>query len=172
MSAGIAIVHEKEDLRQAISEARGAEAEAKRAGKNACGVRIARRSGDTTHVVAPWTTLREWMDLASDLVGLSDRWVHHLVSEQPTLRQLGGTGEPVWRRVQHLVLHGEGGHQPDRRMLSGLKELWASTRTHAKSQSLSEPDAADPEAVDRFIDWCRTAAWLSRYLPAAHMEKP
>jgi CRISPR-associated protein Cmr2 len=55
LSAGIAVVHHKEDLRAALELARKAERSAKRAGRNRLHLFIARRSGERSGVDLAWT---------------------------------------------------------------------------------------------------------------------
>src|SRR5262249_18439594 len=54
VSAGLVVVHHKEDLRFALDQARAAEKIAKKAGRNALCVRICRRTGEHTTAVLPW----------------------------------------------------------------------------------------------------------------------
>ncbi len=80
MSAGLAIVHYKEDLRVALRAAREAEQAAKRAGKNRLALAVLRRSGEHTTAVAPWghadtvsRLVRTFMDARA-----TDRWTYQL----------------------------------------------------------------------------------------------
>ncbi|MGI5939681.1 MAG: type III-B CRISPR-associated protein Cas10/Cmr2 [Thermoleophilia bacterium] len=89
VSAGIAIVHYKDDLRDSLELARNAEREAKAAGRNAVQIAVARRSGEEVSTMAPWAWLENmtrWTDVF--LGGASDRWTYQLRTEIPTLAAL------------------------------------------------------------------------------------
>ncbi|WP_161602189.1 type III-B CRISPR-associated protein Cas10/Cmr2 [Tautonia marina] len=100
VSAGLAVVHHKEDLRYALGRARAAEHAAKEAGRDAVTLAICRRSGEHTSVDLPREMvprLERWH--ASFAAGASDRWLYTLRSEFPTL---GGDGLP-WPAVKAEV---------------------------------------------------------------------
>jgi len=93
ISAGIAVVHYKEDLRFALDQARKAESQAKNAGRDALVLRICKRSGDHTSVFCPWEmteAVNEWVK--SFRAGASDRWAYHLKQEAEVI---GGLGDVV-----------------------------------------------------------------------------
>jgi CRISPR-associated protein Cmr2 len=86
MSAGIAVVHFKTDLREALDAARDAEADAKRAGRNRLVLSVMRRSGEHTQAVLPWDHVSLFDKLVAAFVGgASDRWAYRL---RQTLDQL------------------------------------------------------------------------------------
>ena len=92
MSAGIAFVHVKEDLRLALQATRNEEKRAKDCGRNLLSLRFMRRSGEHAGVVLDWD-LAPWFQ---EMVGMfaadvTDRWVYRLRAELPTL---GGEGIP------------------------------------------------------------------------------
>src|SRR5262249_55800157 len=87
VSAGLAVVHYKEDLRFALDQARRAEKAAKAAGRDALGLAVCRRSGEHSFALVP----REQCEHVEKLVGIfqqkvSDRWAYKLRAELPTLR--------------------------------------------------------------------------------------
>lgn len=152
LSVGIAIVHASDDLRVAITQAREAETQAKRSGRDGCCLRIIRRSGDTTSAFCPWlyrpedqgkhahtrSLPEDWQTIAQALAGQSDRWVHHLLSERDALRSLGNL-PPVWLRVKHHLLHGEEGKKIETSikaqtgeglpvLLDLMQEIWADSK--------------------------------------------
>lgn len=80
MSAGLAIVHYKEDLRTTLQAARGAEHAAKVAGKNCLAIAVVRRSGEHSTAIVPWDRagtvsqlVRTFMDPRA-----TDRWTYQL----------------------------------------------------------------------------------------------
>jgi CRISPR-associated protein Cmr2 len=88
-SAGLAVVHYKEDLRLALQAAREAEKQAKSAGRDALCVRVVRRSGEDASAVVGWGQVGLLQDLVGDfLAGASDRWAYRLRAELPTLETL------------------------------------------------------------------------------------
>ena len=89
VSAGIAVVHHKEDLRFALEQARKAERAAKDAGRNRLAMFIARRSGEHSCVTFPWDLCGDVHALIGNFInGLSDRWAYRLRAEVETLAGL------------------------------------------------------------------------------------
>jgi CRISPR-associated protein Cmr2 len=89
LSAGLAVVHYKEDLREALDAARKAERAAKDGGRNALQLAVLRRSGEHASAPCAWDTveqLEEWVKAFAG--GVSDRWVYHLHGELETLQAL------------------------------------------------------------------------------------
>ncbi len=89
MSAGLAVVHYKEDLREALQIARDAEAAAKRSGKNALTIAACRRSGEHAQAPLSWDylpTFLSWVDRFRE--NASDRWAFHLRRALGALRTL------------------------------------------------------------------------------------
>ena len=91
LSAGISVVHYKEDLRYALKEARDAEKAAKNAGRDALQVTVCRRAGVRVSALMDWKHVKmmeSWMHAFDG--GASDRWTYHLFEELPTLHALPG----------------------------------------------------------------------------------
>jgi CRISPR-associated protein Cmr2 len=86
ISAGVAVVHAKEDLRFALGQARGAERTAKSAGRDALALTVCRRSGEHTTAVLGWGQAGAFGRLVAFFQkGVSDRWSYRLRGELPTL---------------------------------------------------------------------------------------
>jgi CRISPR-associated protein Cmr2 len=86
VSAGLAVVHYKEDLRFALNAARQAEKAAKHGGRDRLQLTICRRSGEHSSVPCPWPFVEQvslWVDAFRN--GASDRWAYHLAAELPVL---------------------------------------------------------------------------------------
>jgi CRISPR-associated protein Cmr2 len=84
VSAGIAILHHKEDLRAALAAARDAERAAKGFGRDAVSVTFARRSGERSSVALPWTELSAVeAAVVAFVAGASDRWLYKSREVQP-----------------------------------------------------------------------------------------
>jgi CRISPR-associated protein Cmr2 len=88
VSAGLAVVHYKEDLRFALGCARRAEKTAKGAGRNAFAITVCRRSGEHSLAICDWPFVKSLTRWASGFQKASDRWAYQLAGELPTLRGL------------------------------------------------------------------------------------
>ena len=89
LSAGIAVVHHKEDLRVSLREARQAEKKAKNSGRDTLVLSICRRSGDHSRALCPWDYVERaqgWQTAFQ--AGASDRWAYNLAAERETLSAL------------------------------------------------------------------------------------
>lgn len=129
ISAGIAIVHYKEDLRVALDYARKSEKKAKKSGKDILAIHSSRRSGEHTSALCPWDyaeTVTGWIN--GFLNGASDRWAYHLLAEVPTLEVL------PWDAVT-----------------SEAKRLFG--RSEEATWKKLTGCEAKKEALDKFVDW-------------------
>ena len=104
-SAGLAIVHHKTDLREALAAARRAEKAAKEAGRDRLGIAVVRRSSGETLTVTRWEHVPRLMKLAEEFrKGKTDRWAYGV---HAMLVRLAG-------RDPHPGANGEGvGSAPD-----------------------------------------------------------
>jgi CRISPR-associated protein Cmr2 len=99
ISAGLAVVHYKEDLRFALDRARRAEKAAKSAGRDALGLAVCRRSGEHSSALLPWGQCHHVEGLVNIFLrGVSDRWAYKLRAELPTLQ--GREDVIPWELVQ------------------------------------------------------------------------
>jgi CRISPR-associated protein Cmr2 len=116
VSAGIAVVHHKEDLRAALTYAREAERSAKRAGRNRLHLFIARRSGERAGETLDWADCPAMTEAVEEFAaGASDRWLYKLRGLLPALpptpeafdlefkRQLGRSDDETQRALAHLM---------------------------------------------------------------------
>ena len=86
ISAGLAVVHYRENLRDALEAARDAEKSAKAGGRDALVLTVCRRSGEHTSALCPWEMvpkIEQWIKAFEK--GASDRWAYHLHAEAETL---------------------------------------------------------------------------------------
>jgi CRISPR-associated protein Cmr2 len=117
LSAGLAVVHYKEDLREALTAAREAVRCAKHGGKNALFLVVRRRAGEHAGALCAWDTIRQveqWVQ--SFAKGASDRWVYHLRSELPTLEAL-----PVEAIQAEIRRHLGRAEEETRKLLDGAE---------------------------------------------------
>ncbi len=111
VSAGLGIVHHKEDLREAIEIARAAEKKAKQSGRNILCLSAVRGSGGAQEVLCPWgfvPLVEKWVQtFVKDKP--SDRWTFRLARELEALRcesaalsdapETGDGGRVPWQAV-------------------------------------------------------------------------
>lgn len=87
LSAGMAIVHYKYDLRSALRAARQAEHNAKELGRDSFGIELIKRSGGAVSLVLPWCMTHEMLKLQCLFhAGVSDRWLQKMAMVEPDLR--------------------------------------------------------------------------------------
>ncbi len=174
VSAGLAVVHYKEDLRFALETARKAEKAAKNAGRDALQITVCRRSGEHATALCPWEFAGEvdrWVQIFTR--DASDRWAYHLREEAETLSALdvGAMQAEIQRqigRAEQLTkrLFGEGQENKDaagRRLVAAFDEYRSATKPPpADDQPPQRRFATDGEAFSQFITLCQTASFLAR----------
>jgi len=168
LSAGVAVVHHKEDLRYALERARRAEKAAKNQGRNALVLAVCRRSGEHAQVLCPWgfvPTVERWIQAfigPGGQNGASDRWVYHLRDELPTLkgidvdamrselsRQIGRAELPTRK------LFGENGSQTAGHLLAAAFDEYRGATHLARN-------GAAAKAFEQFVLLCQAASFLAR----------
>lgn len=110
VSAGIAVVHHKEDLRLALDAARHAERAAKDGGRDAVTLSIWPRSGVHVQVAFAWRFadyVRAWTDLFRK--GASDRWAYKARQELPVLSGL--PPDAIASELSRLASRSEASHR-------------------------------------------------------------
>jgi CRISPR-associated protein Cmr2 len=138
LSAGLAVVHYKEDLREALAAARKAVKRAKAGERNALFLVVQRRAGEHAGALCAWDTIREveqWVEAFAK--GASDRWVYHLRSELPTLE-----GLPVEAIQAEIRRHLGRAEEETRKLLGGAGGEEAGTLMAASFMSYLEMRAA------------------------------
>ena len=150
LSAGIAFVHYKEDLRLALRAARKAEKISKNApGKNRLTLQFMRRSGNQPSCILPWH-LGEWFQEAIDIFadGVSDRWAYLLRSEKSVLSDPGLPPEAVEAEINRLINRSD----VDQKLIG---HWWSRFYT-------ATDDGDDQDRLDRFIELCLGASFVAR----------
>ena len=167
LSAGIAIVHHKEDLRFALDEARRAEKLAKLAGRNIVCLTVCRRSGEHSRALCPWDfldTVSEWVQAflpTNGQAGASDRWAYHLYQELPVLEglPLEAVKAELRRQVDRAeketrkLLFGEPVEEAGKRLADQFRHFRSLTADRAWQ---------DGETLQHFLTLCQTASFLAR----------
>ncbi|MBU4305524.1 MAG: type III-B CRISPR-associated protein Cas10/Cmr2 [Candidatus Omnitrophica bacterium] len=89
LSGGIAVVHVKHDLQDALDIARKAEKEAKNAGRNRLALSIVKRSGAPKTAIIGWNQIEKFNALLRKFSDekASDRWLYQLAEKWNTLEQ-------------------------------------------------------------------------------------
>ncbi len=104
MSAGLAIVHIREDLRLALNAARDAERRAKDGGRDQLQVVAIRGSARPLTALCPWRFAERLDTLRQDfLAGASSRWTYRLRAELPVLGSGRLPTEALEAEIRRLV---------------------------------------------------------------------
>ncbi|MBC6412339.1 MAG: type III-B CRISPR-associated protein Cas10/Cmr2 [Hyphomonadaceae bacterium] len=181
LSAGLAFVHYKEDLRLALAAAREAEVHAKGAGEDAMVLRFMRRSGEHSEALLDWDGSEWFTDLISGF-GADDsnssgavmenrkhdsnRWAYRLRAELPVLTATGMPAELITAEIRRL-----GNRVDDPRRLVGshetfgarLADLWTAYRDARQDRSDRSGRESDTGAwLHDFTALCQGAAFIAR----------
>ncbi|HVC96167.1 MAG TPA: type III-B CRISPR-associated protein Cas10/Cmr2 [Pirellulales bacterium] len=179
LSAGLAVVHYKEDLRLALQIARDAQSAAKARGRDALQLSVCRRSGEHATAICPWKfapTLEDWVNAFLEkgkVPGASDRWAFHLRAEVETLAGL--PPEAMRAEIRRQVGRAE---QPTRTRLSrdgaspenAAAEIVEAFDTYRACRCPDGTDGAtggsrfngDGDALKQFVTLCQSASFLAR----------
>ncbi len=168
LSAGIAVVHRKEDLRLALSAARDAEKAAKHAGRDCLQVAVWRRSGERSSAPCSWPALA-WMERLVDAFGkgASDRWAYRLCAELPTLEGDVLPTEAIEAEIRRAVDRSE---EPTRQLLNpadpaAAGKVMAETFAkylHVRQKREAGRNGGRGRVLGDFLTLCRTASFLAR----------
>lgn len=163
LSAGLAIVHYKEDLRFALEQARRAEKEAKATGRNALVLRTCRRSGEHSSALCPWTfvdSVAAWVQAFRNKA--SDRWSYHLRGELPTLQELPleAMAAEIRRQVNRAESATTKQFETEQRTAG---EILAQQFGDYHTLMTEKPRLRSTgEALTHFLTLCQTASFLAR----------
>lgn len=155
MSAGLAIVHYKEDLRFALRKAREAEKVAKSGGRDALHLFVCRRSGEHSNVRCPWKmTGRVTAWVSAFVAGASDRWAYRLMADVETLEQL--PTDAMEAELRRQIARSEKATRDwfkEEDMISALEEY--------RKASKNSGSAGEPRFRE-FLTLVQTASFLAR----------
>ncbi len=158
MSAGVALVHFKEDLREALQHAHSAEEQAKEAGRDLLALTVARRSGETSKAICPWPSA-SWLDDLRDafVQGASNRWTYKLRSELPTLSfdQMPPGAQKA--EIRRLI---DRGGENSSGVISGEK-IAAAFQDYCERCDRRK-DAPKNKFLQDFVTLCQSAAFIAR----------
>ena len=175
MSAGVALVHYKEDLRDALAMARAAERRAKgreggcdapalaraaergvKAGRDRVALVTARRSGEVAQAVCPWPFV-PWVDKLRRAFagGASDRWTYRLRAESAALASgvlpRAAVRSEIGRLVNRGANDGGGGSLADLDV-PGMFDTYGNGRT----------DDTSEDVLRDFTTLCQAASFMAR----------
>ncbi len=147
LSAGIAYVHYKEDLRAALQAARDAEKESKSNGKNRMTLRFMRRSGEHSRCDLSWK-IANWFEGISNAFssGLSDRWLYQIRRESSVLSHL--PSDAVNAEIKRLINRSQAMED-----VKAIDQWWPHYRLHTKNSN---------SQLENFIQLCLGAAFIAR----------
>jgi CRISPR-associated protein Cmr2 len=149
VSAGIAVMHHKEDLRIALGLARQAERAAKQGGRNRLHLFIARRSGERAGETLGWDECPTMTEAVEKFVaGASDHWAYRiraLVDSLPSAafdlemkRQLARSDEKTRSALENMV--DRRAFRADGRGLGSVVRLWQAASFLARCRDGSGGD--------------------------------
>ncbi len=163
VSAGIAVVHYRFELRAALRAARQAERSANRAGRDLLQLAICGRSAQQTAVYCPWDfvdRLSRWLDAFA--AGASDRWAYVFAAELPALAAL--PQRAVEAELARLVSRS---HELTRSALAGpagreaAAELAGALRDYLEQLDPARRGLPRTEAIEQFCLLVQAAAFLA-----------
>ncbi len=168
ISAGVAFVHYKWDLRLALAAAGEAEAHAKNDGKDALALRFMRRSGEHSMALIDWDGT-EWFDaLIRDFVkGASNRWAYRLRAVLPVLTATGMPEKLIAAEIRRLgnrsedfeQSHADGATEGLGARVSGWWQTYSNAR-HRRVKGNHHPNF--DEWLSDFTALCQGAAFVAR----------
>ncbi len=160
LSAGIAVVHYKDDLRRALERARSAEKAAKQSGRDVLQIAAARRSGEASSALCPWpflSVVQSWVRAFQ--MGASDRWSYQLRRMVDTLATL--PLEAITAMIDRQLARAD---EQTRRLLgadSGDSNGDIS-RHFSQYAQRTENRLEKHDRLRHFVTLCQTAAFLAR----------
>lgn len=183
VSAGIAIVHIKEDLRFSMRQARRAEGIAKGSGRNALTLAVCRRSGEHQTVSLGWDQVEALQQLVDQFTdprgpagqpGVSDRWAYKLREELPSLsgRSEKSGPEIPWekrevplpwdartkemdRLLERIEMKDQ---QRKRQFIRTVEEL----RSLYHAEGTEKRGWTEEDVLNGFVTLCQSASFLAR----------
>jgi CRISPR-associated protein Cmr2 len=159
VSAGIALVHYKEDLRFALDAARKAEKAAKNAGRDALGLSVCRRSGEHSTALVAWDQVGILQDLVQLFIDkATDRWTYTLRRELPTLAGSLVPDELFSAELSRLLERVDSKEQKGR--LKPLVESFLAE--YLKAMSAKDPERKRDRLREDFVTLCQSASFLAR----------
>jgi CRISPR-associated protein Cmr2 len=163
MSAGLAIVHFRSDLRFALDEARRAEKAAKDSGRDRLQLIASRRSGERAAAVCPWSFIPDLDELRAHFAGgASNRWTYKLRAELPTLASDELPFAAMAAEIHRLVDHGDGGPREEGAGVKMANRFERYCRLVNESDRASGRPLGNGILLEHFVTLCQSAAFMAR----------
>jgi CRISPR-associated protein Cmr2 len=167
ISAGIAVVHYKENLRLALAAARRAEARAKGDGRNRLALTVIRRSGSRDTLSLNWNLVGQLSQVSQHFCKsrpASDRWAYQfqkfLDTVGPDNSQNAHIHNPIIDGELRRLLARSENTQPE--FLRDVLAFWHGVQQTAPATT-GRPAAEPPANVSRtFIDGIMAASFIAR----------
>lgn len=175
LSVGVAVVHHKADLREALAAARAAEASAKTTGRNRLALTIQRRSGEHATSLLRWADVA-WVDrlVAAFRDRASDRWAYRLraladpldgmgipaAAEAELKRQIGRAEQDTLQRLADGLPDGAAINPDDPVKDRAIRAMVAAFRTFCEDRKDDRPPPDTGLAA--FAIACQAASFLAR----------
>jgi CRISPR-associated protein Cmr2 len=165
VSAGLAVVHYKSDLRQALDAARRALDVAKDSGRDTLALAICRRSGEHATTILPWPRAAWFNGLVEAFVrGASDRWAYQLRRIAAVLAHPGMPVEALRAEIRRVVDRAD---NATRQILGAGSPQTAGARMaedydRYRADRKQGPQGQPPDLLVDYVALCQSASFLAR----------
>ncbi len=164
VSAGVAIVHYKENLRLALAAAREAEAAAKTAGGKRLALAVQRRSGGRETLPLKWKEAHALNDISADFNGgpdgASDRWAYHFRHFIETIGGAADWGDGRRMELGRLLARSQGTTASFRKKVLDFWDTLHAPQENDRPASRADTSIPSPDRL--FIDGILAASFLAR----------
>jgi len=168
MSAGVTIVHHRDNLRDVLEATRKAERTAKDSGRDGLYVHLQPHSGGSFGALVPWAMAEEVDEWRAAFGGISDRWTYNMLALLPTLQRLPRDAvlselSRVLKRATDAAV--TGGKTPKTDWIERCQAYIEACTAKKPPSTDSDPDApAHPETawIASFVRLCQIASFLTR----------
>lgn len=160
VSVGVAVAHYKEDLRAALELARKAEGDAKKFGRNALSLTVARRSGEHASAALPWELVGDLAKAVTAFRGdASDRWAYRLRGLLPVFLDGGPPEDAFVAELRRQLARGDNAATRTLPVESFYERLRASVIRRKDEAREPEPWTA---TAGRLVTLWQSASFLAR----------
>lgn len=168
MSAGVTIVHHRDNLRDVLDATRDAERTAKNSGRDALYLHLQPHSGGSFGALVPWAMAEEVDTWRAAFGGISDRWTYNMMALLPTLQRLPRDAvlselSRVLKRATDAAV--TGGKTPKTDWIEKCRAYIEACAAKTPPSTDSDSDApADPETawIASFVRLCQIVSFLTR----------
>jgi CRISPR-associated protein Cmr2 len=163
LSAGLAVVHHKDDLRHALQTARGAQKAAREAGRPALSITVCRRSGADSSAWLGWSQVEHLERLVAAFAhGVSDRWTYRLCSLLPTLAGPYLPPQAFRAELIRQLRRLEEGNGCFGALVEALLDAYHAEWFSARRRNQHAEEDCRAVFLNGFLTLCQTASFLAR----------